>query len=131
VKHYGEVLKLLHRLLLSGGKIMLKKIDSIEEFTELLNNENSFYLLKHSLTCPISQAAYKEYEKFSNEHENIPTYYLAVQDSRPLSNEIAEQFQIKHESPQAILFADGKPSWNASHWKITNRSLAQAIPVQE
>ncbi|MFK9091153.1 bacillithiol system redox-active protein YtxJ [Bacillus salipaludis] len=105
---------------------MLTKIESIEQFDQLITNEGKFYLLKHSLTCPISHAAYKEYEKFANENQNVPTYYLAVQDSRPLSNEIAERFQIKHESPQAILISNREASWNASHWKITNRSLASA-----
>ncbi|MDR4948900.1 bacillithiol system redox-active protein YtxJ [Neobacillus cucumis] len=102
---------------------MLEKIDTVEQFDELVKNNSKFFLLKHSLTCPISQAAYKEYEKFAGINQDIPTYYLAVQDSRPLSNEIAERFEIKHESPQAILFSEGKPLWNASHWKITNRSL--------
>ncbi|MFZ7944924.1 MULTISPECIES: bacillithiol system redox-active protein YtxJ [Bacillaceae] len=105
---------------------MLEKIESVEQFDQLIANESKFYLLKHSLTCPISHAAYQEYEKFSNENHGVPTFYIAVQDSRPLSNEIAERFQIKHESPQAILFANGEPLWNASHWKITNRSLASA-----
>lgn len=106
---------------------MLKKIDSIDEFNELVENGNKFFLLKHSLTCPVSHAAYKEYQKYADEHQDVPTYFLAVQDSRPLSNEIAEEFQIKHESPQAILFANGKALWNASHWKITNRSLVNAL----
>ncbi|WP_223590938.1 bacillithiol system redox-active protein YtxJ [Neobacillus bataviensis] len=106
---------------------MLEKIDTVEQFEDLLQKESKFYLLKHSLTCPISHAAYKEYEKYADENQNIPTYFLAVQDSRPLSNDIAEKFQIKHESPQAILFSNGEPMWNASHWKITNRSLANAM----
>jgi bacillithiol system protein YtxJ len=120
------VLKLLHRLFL-GGIFMLEKIETTAQFADILNKESSFFLLKHSLTCPISQAAYKEYEKFAAENQGVPTYYLAVQEARPLSNEIAEKFQIKHESPQAILFADGEAKWNASHWKITNRSLENAL----
>ncbi|WHY76484.1 bacillithiol system redox-active protein YtxJ [Neobacillus sp. WH10] len=105
---------------------MLEKIESIEQFDQIITNDSKFYLLKHSLTCPISHAAYKEYEKFSNKYQDVPTYYLAVQNSRPLSNEIAERFQIKHESPQAILFANGEALWSASHWKITNQSLVSA-----
>ena len=105
---------------------MLEKIDTAVQFDELMEKEQKFFLLKHSLTCPISHAAYQEYQKFADENQNVPTYFLAVQDSRPLSNEISEKFQIKHESPQAILFSDGKPIWNASHWKITNRALASA-----
>ncbi|MED3563860.1 bacillithiol system redox-active protein YtxJ [Bacillus xiapuensis] len=106
---------------------MVEKIETQEQFEELLKKEKKFFLLKHSLTCPISQAAYQEYQKFADAEEALPAYFLAVQDSRPLSNEIAEKFNIKHESPQAILFSNGEARWNASHWKITKRSLAEAI----
>jgi bacillithiol system protein YtxJ len=106
---------------------MLKIVDSTEQFDELIKIESKFYLLKHSLTCPISHAAYMEYEKYANEHQDFPTYYLAVQETRQLSNEIAEKFHIKHETPQVILFSNGEPLWNASHWKITNRALSTAI----
>jgi bacillithiol system protein YtxJ len=106
---------------------MLKKIDTLEQFEDLLKQEDKFLFLKHSLTCPISQAAYQEYQKYAESNQSVPAYYLAVQDSRPLSNEIAEKFEIKHESPQALLIKDGSAVWNASHWKITNRSLTSAI----
>jgi bacillithiol system protein YtxJ len=105
---------------------MLKKIDSLEQLNELLAKEEKFFLLKHSLTCPISHAAYVEYQKFSDENQDTPAYYLAIQDARALSNDIAARFQIKHESPQAILFLYGQAHWNTSHWKITNRSLTSA-----
>ena len=106
---------------------MLKKIDTLEQFEDLLKQEDKFLFLKHSLTCPISQAAFQEYEKYAESNQSVPAYYLAVQDSRPLSNEIAEKFEIKHESPQALLIKNGSAVWNASHWKITNRSLTSAI----
>jgi bacillithiol system protein YtxJ len=106
---------------------MLKKIDTLEQFEDLLKQEDKFLFLKHSLTCPISQAAYQEYEKYAESNQSVPAYYLAVQDSRPLSSEIAEKFNIKHESPQALLIKDASAVWNASHWKITNRSLTTAI----
>ncbi|GHH97324.1 bacillithiol system redox-active protein YtxJ [Neobacillus kokaensis] len=110
---------------------MIKKVDTTEQFNQLLKEEEKFYFLKHSLTCPISHAAYKEYEKFAAEHQELSSYYLAVQDSRPLSNEIADTFQIQHESPQAILFSNGKAVWNASHWKITKKTLTNALSENE
>jgi bacillithiol system protein YtxJ len=106
---------------------VLEKINQIEEFDELLKSKNKFFLLKHSLTCPVSHAAYQEYQKFSNELPNVPAYFLAVQDSRPMSNEIAERYQVKHESPQAILFSNTQAVWHASHWKITKASLTSAV----
>lgn len=105
----------------------MQKIDQLEQFDELLEKKSPFFLLKHSLTCPISQAAYREYQNFAEGHTEIPSYYLTVQEARPLSNTITEKFQIKHESPQAILFINGLPVWNTSHWKITNHSLTNAL----
>ncbi|NSL51323.1 bacillithiol system redox-active protein YtxJ [Calidifontibacillus erzurumensis] len=103
-----------------------QKISTIEEFTEILKNNDKFLLIKHSLTCPISSNAFNEYEKFT-ESTDLPTYFLYVQDDRPLSNYIAETFGVKHESPQAILFENQAVKWHASHWKITEASLKEAV----
>lgn len=105
----------------------MKKIESVEEFNQALQENEKFFLLKHSLTCPISQAAFEEYEAYANSHEEMNIYYLAVQEARPLSNHIAETYHVKHESPQAILFNKEDVVWHASHWKITNDSLSKAV----
>ncbi|MFB7638115.1 bacillithiol system redox-active protein YtxJ [Peribacillus butanolivorans] len=104
----------------------INKIDSEEQFNELLNEE-TFLLFKHSLTCPVSAEAYEQYEKYMAVNEELKTAYLAVQEARPLSNYVAETFDIKHQSPQVILFKNGKPAWNESHWRITYDSLTKAI----
>lgn len=105
---------------------MLQKIETSEQFDQVLQRENKFFLLKHSLTCPISKAAFDQYQKFTEAESSVPAYYLAVQDARPLSNEITAKFAIKHESPQAILFSKKQAVWNASHWKVTKDSLTSA-----
>ncbi|WP_181444615.1 bacillithiol system redox-active protein YtxJ [Bacillus sp. 03113] len=105
----------------------MKKIETIEQFEEIVEKNSPVFILKHSLTCPISQAAYDEYEKFSLENETIATYFIAIQEARPLSNYIAEKYHIKHESPQAILFSDEQPVWNDSHRQITDVSLTKAL----
>ncbi|MCQ6274418.1 bacillithiol system redox-active protein YtxJ [Bacillus sp. V3B] len=105
----------------------MNQLNTIEEFDQVIQKEKAVFVLKHSTTCPISQAAYGEYEKFTRENNEIPAYVLIVQDARPLSNHIAEKYQIKHESPQAILFSENNVIWNASHWKITNKLLAETV----
>ncbi|WNS74629.1 bacillithiol system redox-active protein YtxJ [Bacillus sp. DTU_2020_1000418_1_SI_GHA_SEK_038] len=105
----------------------MKKFNGSEDFEQNLQAAEQFIVLKHSSTCPISQAAYEEYESFASEHENLPIYYLIVQEDRSLSNQIAEKFNIKHESPQVLLFKNGEVIWHASHWKITYDSLTNAI----
>lgn len=108
----------------------MKKVETVEEFDTLVDTEHRFFFVKHSSTCPISQAAFEEYEKFANDSE-IPCFYLVVQEARPLSNFIAEKFQVKHESPQAILFQKADVAWHASHWKITEKTLNKASEAPE
>jgi bacillithiol system protein YtxJ len=105
-----------------------KQVTTIEEFDNLVRSNAKFLLIKHSLTCPISGNAFDEYEDFTKDID-FPTYYLYVQEARPLSNYIAETFAVKHESPQALLFESGKVKWHASHWDITKSSLKKAIEV--
>ncbi|WP_079510092.1 bacillithiol system redox-active protein YtxJ [Mesobacillus jeotgali] len=103
----------------------MQKIDSIQEFDKLVDSGETFFFLKHSTTCPISGAGYDEFAKF-DQNGTDQLYYLTVQDSRELSNYIAEKFHVKHESPQAILFVNSDVAWHASHFKITSKSLAAA-----
>ncbi|MRI68222.1 bacillithiol system redox-active protein YtxJ [Gracilibacillus thailandensis] len=100
----------------------IKNIDSVEQFKQIVEENQEFVLLKHSLTCPISTSANQKYEKYS-ETSDCPLFRLHVQHARELSNYIADTYQIKHESPQVIKIADGEPTWNTSHSDITVSSL--------
>ncbi|PPA71669.1 bacillithiol system redox-active protein YtxJ [Jeotgalibacillus proteolyticus] len=104
----------------------MKKIDQITEFDEAISANKPFFLLKHSLTCPISASAYEEFKRFS-ENADSDTYYLAVQKARELSAHIAATYGVKHESPQVLYFKDGQPVWNASHYKIKEQALKEQL----
>ncbi len=85
---------------------------------------------KHSLTCPISSAGFREYENFLAEQpEDDATVYtlIEIQNARDVSGEIARRTGIKHESPQALLMAKGEVTWHASHWSIRTGALASAV----
>lgn len=105
----------------------MKQINNETQLSDALNSDALVFILKHSITCPISQAAFEEYQKFSQDHPDINCYFLTVQDAKPLSNFIADRYHIKHESPQAILFKNKDVNWHASHWKITNSSLSTVL----
>lgn len=102
---------------------MLTKKTTIESFQKLLEEKQDFFFMKHSSTCPISAAAFEEFQKFHYERD-MDGYYLVVQDHRKLSDYISEQFDIKHESPQAFYFENGAPKWNDSHQNITLGKLS-------
>jgi bacillithiol system protein YtxJ len=101
----------------------MQKIETIQQFEQLAETKHRFFFMKHSLTCPISSAAFTDYQSYLNTNREEEGYYLAVQEARELSSHIAEKYGIKHESPQAFLFIDGKPGWTASHWNITEKEL--------
>lgn len=86
-------------------------------------------LFKHSLTCPISHAAFDEYQRFIAAGPPAPVELtlVEVQRARDVCNEIAARTGVRHESPQAILVHAGAVVWHASHWEIREASLRSAI----
>lgn len=103
--------------------VALEKLTSEEQFEQVLKNNQKVFFLKNSTTCSVSADAFAAYSKLAEQLEDETLYYLNVQEARPLSNAIAEQFQVKHESPQAFLFVDGELKWHASHWTLTYDEL--------
>ncbi|HJE20522.1 MAG TPA: bacillithiol system redox-active protein YtxJ [Aliicoccus persicus] len=104
---------------------MLRKITTIDAFDQLLESKEVFYFLKHSNSCPVSQAAYETFEKFHYERD-MDGYYLIVQDHAELSKHIEEKYGIKHESPQAFYFKNKAVKWNGSHQEIQMNTLSNA-----
>lgn len=89
------------------------------------SDEKPVVLYKHSNTCPISARAQDEMKSLVS-GDAPPVYRLVVQESRDLSDRIAEHFSIRHETPQAIVVADGEPTFNVSHQDVTAARLLQA-----
>jgi bacillithiol system protein YtxJ len=76
----------------------------------------SCYIFKHSTTCPVSAHAAQEVQAMQCE---LPVYWLNVREQRELSNWVAAQYGVRHESPQLILLRDGRPEKVWSHFEIT------------
>ena len=111
----------------------LNELKSIEDFNRALEESAArpVLLFKHSLTCPISARAFREFQSYLEEAEVKVSYNLiTVQTARAVSNEAAARLRVEHHSPQAILVRDGRPVWNASHFDITASSLAAIIKSQ-
>ncbi|WP_280769949.1 bacillithiol system redox-active protein YtxJ [Salipaludibacillus daqingensis] len=104
----------------------IKKIESNEEWKKIQSETDSYFLLKNSTTCPISSEALTEIEKYAEANAPFPVYYLNVQELRDLSNQIAEDFSIKHETPQLFFIQNNEVTWHASHWKITKKNAEKA-----
>ncbi|MGO4709796.1 bacillithiol system redox-active protein YtxJ [Chryseobacterium sp. 2TAF14] len=90
--------------------------------------ENRIAIFKHSTSCFISKTVLKNFEKeienSEAQNQNVSFYFLDLLAFRPISNKIAEDFEIRHESPQLIVIENGKAISNASHQGI---SLSQVL----
>ncbi|HYR87351.1 MAG TPA: bacillithiol system redox-active protein YtxJ [Terriglobia bacterium] len=84
-------------------------------------------IFKHSTQCPISGAAYEEFERFVQTAGEVPCGLVLVIENRDVSDAVAARLGVPHESPQAIVVMDGQPAWTASHWSITEDSLSEAL----
>ncbi len=104
----------------------MEKIETIEQFEQICLSNRPFFMMKHSLTCPISHRAWQEFERFANDFPHIPAYYLYVQHARPLSQHIAQMFHVRHESPQVLWITEQGAQWHASHWNVTYEEMKKA-----
>jgi bacillithiol system protein YtxJ len=108
----------------------VNEIGTIEEFDKLLaqSMQQPILLFKHSLTCPISERAFREFESFIEAADLVLSCNLiTVQTARRVSDEAAARLNVQHETPQAILVRNGREIWNASHFAITSQSLKEAL----
>lgn len=101
--------------------VRVKDTESFEELTAR-SKGCPLVIFKHSLTCPISAAAYEQMAQFDGE-----VALLEVQVARALSTEIEDRLGVAHESPQVIVLNNGQVVWNASHFKITAKAVADAV----
>ncbi len=93
------------------------------------SHERPVFVFKHSAICPVSSTADREFEDFvaRADADAAEFHRIVIQDARPVSNAVAERTGVRHESPQALLFVDGKVVWHTSHGSITRSALGDAL----
>jgi len=75
-------------------------------------------LFKHSTRCSISSMAKSRLER-AGAPEGISFYLLDLIRYRALSNQIADDFSVMHQSPQVLLISNGACVYNESHSAIS------------
>jgi len=108
-------------------KSFWKKIESESDLEKAIedSSRHKIGIFKHSTSCFISKTVLKNFEKeIENTDEKVDLYFLDLLAYRPISNKIAEDLGIRHESPQFIVIENGKAINNASHQDI---SLSQIL----
>jgi len=75
-------------------------------------------IFKHSVRCSTSALVKNRLER-NQPPDSIGFYYLDLIKNRPVSNKIADTFNVRHESPQVLLIRDGKCVYEESHMGIS------------
>lgn len=82
-----------------------------------LSNEKPIFIFKHSSRCGISSMVLSRFEKQIKERDDS-YYFLHIQGERELSNWVAEELHVRHESPQLIVLKDEKVIAHDSHYAL-------------
>ena len=100
-------------------------LESAEQLNGIKQQQGYSIIFKHSTRCSISLMAKRRFEMdWESLPDNVPVYFLDLIKHRDISNQIAEDFQVYHQSPQLLLIKDGECILDQSHSSI---SLEEAL----
>ena len=83
-------------------------------------------IFKHSTRCSISQVVKQRLET-GEEPAGIDFHYLDLIAYRSLSNKIAAEMNVHHESPQILLLQNGNCLFDESHLAIRIKDIAAEV----
>ena len=105
--------------------ISLTEMNQLKEIIEL-SNTKLIVIFKHSTRCGISRGVLSQFEKATDSSlENVAFYYLDLLKYRNISNEIASNFNVYHQSPQVLLIKNGKVVAHNSHYDIISSVILE------
>lgn len=108
----------------------MRTVETIDALNELLagTSERPALIFKHSLSCGTSAMAMEEMtDLVAAGPLEVEFALVRVQAARAVSDAIARDLKIRHESPQVLLVRDGQVIWSATHWNVTAATVRAAL----
>lgn len=78
-------------------------------------------------TCHKTMQGFGYVQEQLEPRDDLVVGLIRVVENRPASNLVTEMTGLRHESPQVIVFKDGKPVFEVNNWDITPDSLTPAF----
>lgn len=107
---------------------------------QLLNTENGLndlktksetkpqIIFKHSTRCSISAMAKRRLERNWNiDERQADIHYLDLIAYRSISNKVADDFGVSHQSPQILIIKNGQSIFDTSHNDIDVETIAENL----
>lgn len=107
-----------------------KEVYNSKDLGEILDESSrrKIILFKHSTTCPISACAWREVQNFiENSPDDVLVAMIKVIESRSVSNQVAKDLEVNHQSPQVLLLSNRQVLWHASHHAVTQKEIKKAL----
>ncbi len=101
--------------------IALTEGSQLEQIKEQ-SKQQPVVIFKHSTRCSISSMAKNRLER-QTPADNTLFYYLDLIQYRAISNKIAEDFHVHHQSPQVLLIKNGECTYEESHNGISMEEI--------
>lgn len=115
----------------NASSINWVQLTEISQLSEIEKESESQYIaiLKHSTRCGISRMVLKMFESDYDlpESANVKMYFLDLIANREVSNAVADQFGVRHESPQLIVIHNREVVHHASHQSISAGKLKELV----
>ena len=99
---------------------------SPEEVDGFLRENPTVALFKVGI-CHKTQETFVHIEAHLEPREDLKLGIIKVVEHRPASNHVAALTGIEHESPQIILFKDGRNVFDRDNWDITAEAMAEGM----
>jgi bacillithiol system protein YtxJ len=108
--------------------IHLTDEDQLKNIT-IRSEEKTQVIFKYSNRCSLSELVFDRLKKKCCP-EHIDFYFLDLIAYRELSDKIASQFNVHHQSPQVLVIRDGECVYDASHTQIFIENIMEHATVQ-
>lgn len=96
------------------------QLQSADQLNTIKQQPGYSLIFKHSTRCSISMMAKRRFElDWDDLPKEMPLYFLDLIQHRDISSQVAEVFQVHHESPQLLLIKNGECILDQSHGAIS------------
>ena len=107
--------------------IVLTEERQLEEIKEK-SEQQPVVIFKHSTRCSISSMAKNRLER-EKPQGDVLFFFLDLVRYRAISNKIAADFRVHHESPQVLLIKNGECTYEESHNGISMQDITEQANV--
>lgn len=107
--------------------INLTTIQQLEDIKQK-SFERPQVIFKHSIRCSISSVILNRLNR-SDTPDNTDFYYLDLIVHKDISNKIATDFQVSHQSPQILLIEEAAAVYDESHMGISMDEITDRVSL--